>query len=411
MLIDVGVATLPEGVVVERDGPNLRLRATVELGGFATGWFARPSVFVELAVAAGAGDAGALDVGALGARALDVGALDVRALGFAFTQFAMPVVAGPALDFDFAPAPNLHSPPAVGVLLLRDGDRCTLLAPLTQVHEQVLAVETTAPGGASSRAGVEHVLRWGWHGDLDRVPAGFETTLGVYDGASATEVLERWGADMRAGRPRLPRPTANPVVTHLSYWTDNGAAYWYRTEPGCTIARSVTDAVEALHRDGVPVRAVELDSWFYPHETARPIAEIGYPEDVPPTGMLTWSPRADVFETVAEDAADDQRDAIERFADALGRPPLVLHACHIAPGSPYIDRDEDWWVDLLAAQPKAPGFFANGSPTRRGRARVAWSRTGCSCTGSACASSARRPTVRSRGSARSIATPVHTTSD
>ncbi|HEY1740555.1 MAG TPA: Sip1-related alpha-galactosidase, partial [Acidimicrobiia bacterium] len=322
MLIDVGAASLPDGVVLERAGSHPRLRATVDLDGFATGWFARPAVFVELAVATGARDAGAL--------------------GFAFTQFAMPVVAGPGLDFDFTPAPNLHSPAAVGVLLLSDGDRCTLLAPLTQVHEQVLAVD-------------DGRLRWGWHGDLDHVPARFETTLGVYNGASPTEVLEQWGADMRAGRPRFPGLSDNAIVTHLSYWTDNGAAYWYRTEPGRTIARSVIDAVAALHRDAVPVRAVELDSWFYPHETPRPIAEIGYPEDVPPTGMLTWTPRTDAFEVPGD---GDGRDAIERFADELGRPPLVLHARHIAPSSPYIDGDDDWWVDLLAAQPKNADFFA-----------------------------------------------------
>jgi hypothetical protein len=318
VLIDIGAATVPDGVVVERDGPHLRLRAEVGLDGFATGWFARPAVFVELSVAAGANDA--------------------QSLGFAFTQFAMPVVAGPTLDFDFAPAPNLHSPPAVGVLLLRDGERCTLLAPLTQVHEQVLAIDDG------------HVC-WGWHGDLDAVPAGFETTLGIYDGASPTEVLEQWGADKRAGRPRLPGPSDNAVVTHLSYWTDNGAAYWYRTEPGRTIARSVIDAVDRLHRDGVPVRAVELDSWFYPHETARPITEIGYPEDVPPTGMLTWTPRADAF-----DGGID--GGIEEFTEALERPPLILHSRHIAPTSPYVETPEHWWVDLLAAQPKDPEFFA-----------------------------------------------------
>ena len=73
---------------------------------------------------------------------------------------------------------------------------------------------------------------------------------------------------------------------------DNGAAYWYRTEAGRTIGTSVVEAVEALRADGVPVNAVELDSWCYQHEVPRPISEIGYPEEVPPTGMLKWQPRA-----------------------------------------------------------------------------------------------------------------------
>ena len=122
--------------------------------------------------------------------------------------------------------------------------------------------------------------------------------------------------------------------------------------------------------------------------------------------------RRRAFETVEESAvADDRRDAIERFADALGRPPLVLHSRHIAPSSPYIDRDEDWWVDLLAAQPKDPDFFAQWFADA-----ARW--------GACCVEQdwmlmywfgvrelrARRPTVRSRGRARSIVTPVHTIS-
>ena len=181
-LVDVGVPTLPPAIVFERgdvDGKTgwLRLRAVGDVRGFATGWFARPAAYVELSIASGG-----------------PGTL---ALGFAFTQFAMPVVAGSDLDFDFAPAPNLHSPPAVGLLLVVDGDRCTLLAPLTNVHEQVLAVE----GGR---------LLWGWHGDLDEAPEGFETTLGVYTGASPSEVLARWGAEVRGERPPRPALTTPP---------------------------------------------------------------------------------------------------------------------------------------------------------------------------------------------------------
>ncbi len=330
-LVDENVVEVPDGVVVERAPGRLRLRATADVDGFASGWFAKPSVYVELAVAPDA--------------------VDVETLGFAFTQFAMPVIAGRDLDFDFAPAPNLHSPPAVGLLLVRAGDRCTLLAPVTNVHEQVLSVE----GGA---------LRWGWHGDLESVPSGFETTLGIYDGGTPHEVFERWARDVldvrgvpgvRGDRPPV-RPRDNPVVTHLSYWTDNGAAYWYRTEPGRTIGRSVVEAVEALRRGGVPVYAVELDSWFYPHETARPITEIGYPEDVPPTGMLTWTPRADAFDDADE---GDTPDGVERIAGALGHAPLILHSRHVDPTSPYVENPEQWWVDLLAAQPKDPAFFAS----------------------------------------------------
>ncbi len=95
----------------------------------------------------------------------------------------------------------------------------------------------------------------------------------------------------------------------------------------------------------MPVHTVELDSWCYVHETLRPIAEIGYPEEVPPTGMMTWTPRTDVFD-----------DSIEQFRADLDGAPLVIHSRHVSPSSPYLD-EGDWWVDALAAQPVDPEFF------------------------------------------------------
>ena len=313
MLLQVGALEAPSGVELERRGQLLVLRAAEVLEGCATRWFSQPWASV----------------------ALRVDAADVEYLGFAFTQFALPVTAGAALDFDFHPAHNLHSPAAVGVLLARTSHGVVLVAPVDHPHEQIIAVR-------------DGELRWGWHGDLDHVPAGFATTVGIYEAESTAAAFEAWSADLR---PLAMRPaTANPITSHLSYWTDNGAAYWYRTEPGRTIGDSVATAIEQLHQLDVPVRAVELDSWAYPHQTLRPIAEIGYPEEVPPTGMATWTPRADAFD------GDDPESAFTAFRDRLGHPPLVIHARHVDPSSPYVAEGE-WWVDDLAAQPKDPAFF------------------------------------------------------
>ena len=320
-MIEFGVAHLPDGVRVERsdDGSRTRLVADRDLAGLSNGWFTQPVASIEIDPATVPSDA--------------------EFLGFAFTQFALPVIAGPALDFDFNPAPNLHSPPAIIPLLVRSADGCTLFAPTVSPHEQIITI-------------VDGVLRWGWHGDLDEVPAGFTAELAVYRGATATELLTQWGGELQAAAGVNRRPAdANALTSHLSYWTDNGAAYWYRTEPGTTIAASVADAVAALRADDVPIRAVELDSWFYQHETSRPIDEIGYPTDVPPSGCWVWKPRPDAFPT-----GDGASDPLTALADELGRPPLVLHARHLAPNGPDVDPDT-WWVDDLAAQPHDPAWF------------------------------------------------------
>jgi hypothetical protein len=306
-----------DGITFEDLGDRLVLRADRDLDGLAAERFSRP----RLAVSFGPSQ---------------IAAPDVSLVGFAYTQFALPVRADLDGGFDFAPAANLRSPSAVMPLVMSSGDgRVELLAPLDSWHEQIISVRQNDPGPRIDD------LAWGWHGDLDQVPAGFATTLGVFTGRSVGEVFERWGAAIRVAD--ISR-RSDPLLTHLSYWTDNGAAYWYRTEPGRDITTTLADKVDELDRLGVPVNSVELDSWFYPHEISRSVDEQGYLEEVPPTGMLEWAPRPDVFP-----------DGLGPLRRALADRPLVLHSRHISPQSAYLDEGE-WWVDR-SAQPRDPAFF------------------------------------------------------
>lgn len=188
-----------DGVRLEVVDDRVTPVAERDLDGLATGRFSRPTGGV--------------------AWSSDSWPDDIEFTGFAFTQFAMPVAAGRNLGLDFAPAPELRSPRTISPLLARSDGRVVLLAPLDRPHEQIVAV-------------TDDGLRWGWHGDLDVVPAGCSTSLGIYAGSSVTEAMAMWGADVDV----VPRRRDNPVMTHLSYWTDNGAAYWYRAERGVTIA-------------------------------------------------------------------------------------------------------------------------------------------------------------------------------
>ncbi len=325
MLGDLEIVPL-DGVGVERiqsdSGERLRLVAERDLSGLATGRFARPSVGVRWS-----------------SQRFAEG---IEFCGFAFTQFAFPVVGDASLDFDFTPSDGVRSPSAVLPLLARTTDAAMLLAPLTAAHEQVIAVRDGA-------------LTWGWHGDLDEVPAGCTTELGVYRGDSVSAVLAAWSADLA---PTSDRVRDNPLTTHLSYWTDNGAAYWYRTEADRAIVDSIVEAVRTLQDDGIPIRAVELDSWWYRHETPPPIVEIGYPRGVPPSGTMRWEPRADAFGAAD---AEVSVDVLGEVSARLQGAPLALHARHLSPRSPYIaegvEQGETWWVDELAAQPADPAFF------------------------------------------------------
>ena len=165
-------------------------------------------------------------------------------------------------------------------------------------------------------------LRAGWQGDLDQVPAGFATELAVLAGPSPRACLDHWGAILRerAGTVR-PGRWADALASKPSYWTDNGAAYWYRTEPGHDVAGSIVAAVEDLREKDVPLGAVQLDSWFYPHTELRPFDTEEWV--VPPAPMVAWEEQPDVLP-----------DGIAALRARLGDVPLVAHIRHLAAAAP-----------------------------------------------------------------------------
>ncbi len=318
-------------VAVVDHGDRIELTALVDLDAVASGSFSRP---------------------AFGARfSLDgFTAPDVALVGFASTQFALPVRAEPGGRFEFRPAHNLRSPSVVLPLLLcADDGRVELLAPLDAFHEQVIGVRQDDTSITA--------FEWGWHGDLDTIPAGTSATLGVFTGTSAADAFARWGEAVQAAAgdrsaDRSTRPS-DPLLTHLSYWTDNGAAYWYRTEPDTDLTTTLADKLAELGRLGVGVGTVELDSWFYRHETTRSVSATGYLEEVPPTGMLEWTPRPDVL----PDGIAPLRERLGTMPGTDEPRPLALHSRHISPASDYLtdtgsDTDSsEWRVDELAAHP------------------------------------------------------------
>jgi len=318
-----GVARLDASICAYADEPILvfSLRAPVGIDeGLATGTFEQPAVAWPAFSPTQRAEGGA--------------PADASSFGYQYMEFALPTGAGPNME-DWVRWP--FRPPVMQPLMLVSERGTLMLAPLDQFHEQIIAVPADA-------AAVEDGVRCGWHGDLESVPRGFGTELAVIAGADARECLDRWAGILRrrAETTRLPRGI-DTLGAKVSYWTDNGAAYWYRTEGG----RSVTDTLDATLADlrdrAVPYAAVQLDSWFYPHRTIRPFDTDEW--DVPPTGLERWQARADILP-----------DGISALRAALGDPPLVTHVRHLSSDSPYVD-EVDCWIDGEYAHPKTPELY------------------------------------------------------
>ncbi|HZR13551.1 MAG TPA: hypothetical protein VFC33_09885 [Acidimicrobiia bacterium] len=258
-----------------------------------------------------------------------------RAFGFQYSEFCFPAHAGGDLaGWRLLP----HRPAVVWPLWLRGPDgRTLLLAPLDYFHEHVVGVQAAGDD-------VDRGLRCGWHGDLDRVPAGFTTHLAVWAGPGPRACLDAWAADIRRQNATVrPGRDADALSRRPSYWTDNGSAYWYRTDRGRTIAQTLAAAVDDLRARDVPFDAVQLDSWWYPHEVLRPFDTEEW--EVPPSGLVRWEARDDVLP-----------DGVTGLRHALGDPPLVTHCRHLSASSPYVD-ELPCWVDGDRAHPKGPQLY------------------------------------------------------
>jgi hypothetical protein len=297
-----------------------RLEATRDLSGIASGAFAEPAFSWPHFRPEDRADAGVPEA--------------TTAFGHQFSEFAFPTSTDALLNrWLLLP----HRPPVVWPLWLRAPDGGTLLlAPLDGFHEQVVGVPAERGGTGG--------LRCGWHGDLDEVPAGFATELAIWAGPGPRACLEAWGTELRrrAGTVR-PGRYADELARRPSYWTDNGAAYWYRTEGGRSVRETLTTAVDDLRTRDVPFGTVQLDSWWYPHEVLRPFDTDEW--EVPPTGLVRWEAREDILP-----------EGIDDLADALGRPPLAAHIRHLSSSSPYV-QEVDCWVDGDRAHPTGPELY------------------------------------------------------
>jgi hypothetical protein len=252
-------------------------------------------------------------------------AAGVRVCGFQGAEFAFPARA--SRDLSHWPLLPHRPSTALPLLLIGDDGTTLLLAAVNWFHEQVGAVGPRR-------------VEVGWHGDLASAPAGWSTRLAVVAADGPASALERWASLVE----RQPADRAvDSLGRHVSYWTDNGAAYWYKTEPGHTVTSGLAATVADLRDRGVPIGSVQLDSWWYPHETLRPFDTDEWL--VPPSGLVRWEPRPDVLP-----------DGVDALATALGQPPLAAHCRHLSASSPYVE-EVPCWVDGAYAHPSTPELY------------------------------------------------------
>lgn len=150
---------------------------------------------------------------------------------------------------------------------------------------------------------------------IARLPAGFTHKTLLAFGAGINQTFESWGTALTAlkGKKR-PANDADPLLKSLSYWTDNGATYYYN--PGNdSYAGTLQSIRKEFDSKGIRLGSLQLDSWWYPKGPDNNWASH--------SGIWTYSASPALFAT-----------DLAGFQSSI-KTPLVTHSRWIDVASPY----------------------------------------------------------------------------
>ncbi len=192
----------------------------------------------------------------------------------------------------------------------------------------------------------------GFNGQLRNLPADFEqqTLLAFGRGINATWNL--WGKTL-TGLENVRRPgnQADVLLKYLGYWTDNGAYYYYNYDTNLGYAGTLQSLVKQYRREQIPIRYLQLDSWWYEKSLMGPDGEIGKPKS-PRLPQGEWNRYGGLLKYEADSFLFPQ--GLAAFQKSVGLP-LATHNRWIDWNSPYRQKykisgvaavDPKWWSDI-----------------------------------------------------------------
>ena len=226
-------------------------------------------------------------------------------------------------------------------LLFDDQQRAVVLSPATNYMI------------ASMRGDGITEIASGLNEGVANLPAGFaHKTLMAFD-VGVNGAWDSWGTAVTdlQGKHR-PSNDADVGLRYLGYWTDNGAAYWYHYEPGLGYAGTLETLVRRYRDEGIPLRYLQLDSWWYFKTLTGPGGEPLKPKnsELPAEewnrygGLLKYQAHPTVFP-----------EGLAAFQKKVGLP-LITHNRWIDPKSPYHEHydisglaavDPKFWQEIM----------------------------------------------------------------
>ena len=191
------------------------------------------------------------------------------------------------------------------------------------------------------------------------LPAHFSHTTLMAFAPGIHAAWQTWGGALRALQGKVPPANdADTGLRYLGYWTDNGAFYYYNYDPVLGYAGTLEQLVARYHDEGIPIRYLQLDSWWYEKTFTGPDGKVGTTKNARlPAGE--WNRYGGLLKYEADPAILPGGLAGLHQKTGLG---LITHSRWIDPASPYRKEykvsgiaavDPKWWDHIM-------GYLAAG---------------------------------------------------
>ena len=226
-------------------------------------------------------------------------------------------------------------------LLFDDQARAVIISPAS--HYMVSSMHGDGQGEITS----------GFSANLRNLPARFTQQTLMAFGEGINRTWDLWGRSLLSlERARRPSQGADVVSRYLGYWTDNGAFYYYNYDPAKGYAGTLQALVERYREEQIPIRYLQLDSWWYPKTTTGPDGTPGADKKADKLPAGEWNRYGGLLEYKAD--ASLFPNGLDQFQKAISLP-LVTHNRWIDPASPYHEHyrisgiaavDPIWWRDI-----------------------------------------------------------------
>jgi hypothetical protein len=194
----------------------------------------------------------------------------------------------------------------------------------------------------------------GCNSHLRNLPAGFSRQTLLAFGTGINRTWDLWGQSLNALRgAKRPANDADVLLKCFSYWTDNGATYYYNYDTNKGYAGTLQSLVAHYRQEQIPVGCLQLDSWWYSKSFTDPDGRVGRTKQ-PKLPAGEWNRYGGLLEYKAHPFLFT--NGLADFQQSIGLP-LATHNRWVDPASPYHDKykisglaavDPKWWDDIAA---------------------------------------------------------------